>query len=115
MKRSEKKTQVELENDFSRQARDDSWSLLAFSKIHREVPGNHLGFSPREALQKLKMALRARTLSDEAVANLFDPDHDLDLVALANNARSETELEDVWRMGRARMISRHGSQVARSV
>lgn len=38
--------------------------------------------------------------------SLFDPDHDMDLVALANNARSEDDLEFVARISRARMRAR---------
>lgn len=38
--------------------------------------------------------------------SLFDPEHDLDLVAMINNARTEREIQSVARMSRARMRAR---------
>ncbi len=42
----------------------------------------------------------------ELDTSLFDPEHDMDLVALANNARSEGDVESVVRLSRARMRAR---------
>ncbi|HTW13329.1 MAG TPA: hypothetical protein VME01_11330 [Solirubrobacteraceae bacterium] len=41
----------------------------------------------------------------------FDRDHDLDLVALANNARTPEELAAVERLGHARLRARGAKQV----
>ncbi len=38
--------------------------------------------------------------------SLFDPEHDMDLVGLANNARTEDDIELVARISRARMRAR---------
>jgi hypothetical protein len=38
--------------------------------------------------------------------SLFDPDHDMDLVMMVNNARTEREMQAVARMSRARMHAR---------
>lgn len=38
--------------------------------------------------------------------SLFDPEHDMDLVALINEARTEDEIRSVARMSRARMRTR---------
>ena len=38
--------------------------------------------------------------------SLFDPDHDMDLVIMVNNARTEREMQAVARMSRARMHAR---------
>jgi hypothetical protein len=38
--------------------------------------------------------------------SMFDPDHDMDLVALINEARTEREIQSVARMSRARMRAR---------
>jgi hypothetical protein len=46
--------------------------------------------------------------------SLFDPEHDMDLVALINEARTEREIQSVARMSRARMRARrHQLAVAR--
>jgi hypothetical protein len=45
--------------------------------------------------------------------SLFDPDHDMDLVALANNARTEDDVESVVRMSRSRMRARRAELRAR--
>jgi len=42
----------------------------------------------------------------ELDTSLFDPDHDMDLVMMVNNARTERELQAVARMSRARMHAR---------
>ena len=42
--------------------------------------------------------------------SLFDPEHDMDLVAMFNEARTESEIQSVARMSRARMRARR-SQV----
>ena len=39
--------------------------------------------------------------------SLFDPDHDLDLVAMLNNARTEHELATATRVSHARLRARH--------
>jgi len=38
--------------------------------------------------------------------SLFDPEHDLDLVVMINNARTEDEIQSVARMSRSRMRAR---------
>jgi hypothetical protein len=38
--------------------------------------------------------------------SLFDPEHDMDLVALINEARTEREIQSVARMSRTRMRAR---------
>jgi hypothetical protein len=38
--------------------------------------------------------------------SMFDPEHDMDLVALINEARTEREIQSVARMSRARMRAR---------
>jgi hypothetical protein len=38
--------------------------------------------------------------------SLFDPEHDMDLIALANNARTEDDVAFVVRISRARMRAR---------
>ncbi|HUY59059.1 MAG TPA: hypothetical protein VMV16_05070 [Solirubrobacteraceae bacterium] len=38
--------------------------------------------------------------------SLFDPDHDMDLVMMVNNARTEQEMQAVARISRARMHAR---------
>jgi hypothetical protein len=38
--------------------------------------------------------------------SLFDPDHDMDLVVMINNARTEREMQAIARMSRARMHAR---------
>lgn len=45
-------------------------------------------------------------LSHPAEHELFDADHDLDLVILANNARTPADLRQVEQMGRARFRAR---------
>jgi hypothetical protein len=41
--------------------------------------------------------------------SLFDPEHDMDLVALINNARTEGEMQRVAHMSRARMKARRAA------
>jgi hypothetical protein len=41
--------------------------------------------------------------------SLFDPDHDLDLVAMLNNARTEHELAAATRASHARLRARHAA------
>jgi hypothetical protein len=41
--------------------------------------------------------------------SLFDPDHDLDLVAMFNNARTETELHAAAGVSRSRMRARRAA------
>jgi hypothetical protein len=38
--------------------------------------------------------------------SLFDPEHDMDLVAMINEARTEREIQSVARMSRTRMRAR---------
>jgi hypothetical protein len=38
--------------------------------------------------------------------SLFDPEHDMDLVLMINNARTEREMQAIARMSRARMHAR---------
>ena len=47
-----------------------------------------------------------RRIEKEMDTSLFDPEHDMDLVALINEARTEREIQSVARMSRARMRSR---------
>jgi hypothetical protein len=47
-----------------------------------------------------------RRNDNEVDTSLFDPEHDMDLVAMINEARSEGEIELVVRMSRARMRAR---------
>ncbi len=44
--------------------------------------------------------------TDELDTSLFDPEHDMDLVALINEARTEQDIQSVARMSRARMRAR---------
>ena len=44
--------------------------------------------------------------------SLFDPEHDMDLVALINEARTEREIETVARMSRSRMRARRNQLAA---
>jgi hypothetical protein len=44
--------------------------------------------------------------------SLFDPEHDMDLVAMINEARTEHEIHSVARMSRARMRARRKFQTA---
>jgi hypothetical protein len=53
-----------------------------------------------------------RDENDDLDTSLFDPEHDMDLVAMINEARSEHELQSVARMSRARMRARR-RQLAR--
>jgi hypothetical protein len=50
-----------------------------------------------------------RNKSRELDASFFDPDHDLDLVAMFNNARTESELEAAAGLSRSRMRARRNS------
>jgi hypothetical protein len=43
---------------------------------------------------------------NELDTSLFDPEHDMDLVVLINNARTDREIDAVARMSRARMRAR---------
>ena len=43
---------------------------------------------------------------DELDTSLFDPEHDMDLVSMLNNARTDAELQSAIRMSRARMRGR---------
>lgn len=43
---------------------------------------------------------------NELDTSLFDPEHDMDLVSMINNARTEREIQSVARMSRARMRDR---------
>ena len=47
-----------------------------------------------------------RRHQNELDTSLFDPEHDLDLVVMINNARTEHEIQSVARMSRARMRAR---------
>lgn len=48
--------------------------------------------------------------------SLFDPEHDMDLVTMINEARTEREIQSVARMSRARMRSRrHQLAAARRI
>jgi hypothetical protein len=47
-----------------------------------------------------------RRNSNEVDTSLFDPEQDMDLVALINSARTEREIQSVARMSRARMRAR---------
>lgn len=47
-----------------------------------------------------------RNHDSEMDTSLFDPEQDMDLVALINNARTEREVQSVARMSRARMRTR---------
>ena len=44
--------------------------------------------------------------TDELDTSLFDPELDMDLVALINEAKTEREIQSVARMSRARMRAR---------
>ncbi len=43
---------------------------------------------------------------NELDTSLFDPEHDMDLVSMINNARTDREIQSVARMSRARMRAR---------
>jgi hypothetical protein len=43
---------------------------------------------------------------NELDTSLFDPEHDMDLVSMINNARTDREIQSVARMSRARMRDR---------
>jgi hypothetical protein len=45
----------------------------------------------------------------ELDTELFDPEHDMDLVALLNNAQTDNELQAVIRMSRYRMRARRSA------
>jgi hypothetical protein len=47
-----------------------------------------------------------RRHKNELDTSLFDPEHDMDLVAMINNARTEREIQSVARMSRTRMRAR---------
>lgn len=47
-----------------------------------------------------------RNSKNDLDTSLFDPEHDMDLVALINEARTEREIQSVARMSRARMRAR---------
>ena len=47
-----------------------------------------------------------RRNQNELDTSLFDPEHDLDLVVMINNARTDREIQSVARMSRARMRAR---------
>jgi hypothetical protein len=47
-----------------------------------------------------------RRVPNEVDTSLFDPEHDMDLVALINEARTEREIQSVARMSRTRMRDR---------
>lgn len=57
----------------------------------------------------------SRRTPNEVDTSLFDPEHDMDLVALINNARTEREVESVAHMSRARMRSRRRAQLDASI
>ncbi len=47
-----------------------------------------------------------RRIENNVDTSLFDPEHDMDLVALINEARTEREIQSVARMSRSRMRAR---------
>ena len=47
-----------------------------------------------------------RLYQNELDTSLFDPEHDMDLVGMINNARTDREIQSVARMSRARMRAR---------
>jgi hypothetical protein len=47
-----------------------------------------------------------RRTQNDIDTSLFDPEHDMDLVAMINEARTEHEIQSVARMSRARMRAR---------
>ena len=54
--------------------------------------------------------MRSQKHSTQLDTSLFDADHDLDLVAMLNNARSEHEVRHAVQLSRARMRARAGEQ-----
>ncbi len=48
----------------------------------------------------------SRRTTTELDTSLFDPEQDMDLVAMINEARTESEIHSVARMSRARMRAR---------
>lgn len=60
----------------------------------------------------MDMFKRDEFSDDDLVIGQLHPDHDLDLVALLQNARTDTELQDALRLTRNRMRSRRGAQAA---
>ena len=53
-----------------------------------------------------------RRNDNDVDTSLFDPEHDMDLVAMINEARSEREIQMVARMSRARMRARRNQLAA---
>ncbi len=47
-----------------------------------------------------------RRVQNELDTSLFDPEQDMDLVVLINDARTDREIQSVARMSRARMRAR---------
>ena len=47
-----------------------------------------------------------RRNENDVDTSLFDPEHDMDLVSMINEARTEREMQSVARMSRARMRDR---------
>ena len=54
--------------------------------------------------------MRFRNNTNYLDSDHFDLEHDLDLVAMLNNARTEGEIRQAVQMGRARMRARAGEQ-----
>jgi len=53
-----------------------------------------------------------RRTQNDVDTSLFDPEHDMDLVAMINEARTEHEIQTVARMSRARMRARRKNLAA---
>jgi hypothetical protein len=51
----------------------------------------------------------SRNKNHELDTSLFDPEHDLDLVAMFNNARTESELATAAGLSRSRMRARRNA------
>ncbi len=50
-----------------------------------------------------------RRNTQDVDTSLFDPEHDMDLVALINEARTEGEMERIAHMSRSRMKARRAA------
>jgi hypothetical protein len=55
------------------------------------------------------MCMNFRRNTHDVDTSLFDPEHDMDLVSMVNEARTEAEMEMVAYMSRSRMKARRAA------
>jgi hypothetical protein len=60
-------------------------------------------------LRAESVCMNNKRINTELDSELFDPEHDMDLVALLNNAQTDNEVRDVMRMSRYRMRARRSA------